>query len=142
MSWLDTLLVRGHEARHVEPPYAPERVRPIARRPVAKHAPHTPEVPQVSALPANAEIKAVIITTRSPRDEGDPGACEIGHYSVVDGVVVMCSEDGKPTGKKQRIGSGEDPQRIASRLAKEAWVKTRGDADFNRPLSYPRAGIA
>ena len=47
-------------------------------------------------------IKAVIITTQPPRGD-NPGACEIGHYKVENGFVIMCNEDGRPTGKKCRL---------------------------------------
>jgi hypothetical protein len=83
-------------------------------------------------------IKAVIITTQRPRGD-DPGACEIAYYTVADGFVVMCSEDGKPTGKKERL-IGEDAQKVAGRLLREAWLKRASESDFNRPLVYTERG--
>jgi hypothetical protein len=114
MDWLDTLLERGNEAKraHAEPAAAPERV-----------------------------ILTVWIQTREPRN-GDLGGTEAGHYFVADGVLTMCSEDGKPTGKTHRLEPGEDPKVIAGRLRRAAWLAERGESDFNRPLDYARFGVA
>jgi hypothetical protein len=80
-------------------------------------------------------IKAVIITTQPPRGD-NPGACEIGHYKVENGFVIMCNEDGRPTGKKCQL-IGEDAHAVAGRLLREAWAK--GTSDFNRP-TYRKPG--
>jgi hypothetical protein len=88
------------------------------------------------------EIKTIWVTIRPSRDDGDPGSAEIGHYSVVDGVVVMCDEAGRPTGHKLRLGPGDNPHTIAGRLTREAWARRATKSDFNRPLNYPRWGMA
>jgi hypothetical protein len=88
-----------------------------------------------------SEIKAVIITTKQPRGD-DPGACEIGHYTVANGMVVMCDEDGRKTGKRLALGPGDDPDKVAGRLLREQWLRRGGESDFNRPLIYPRSGVA
>lgn len=142
MSWLDTLLDRGNEAKRVEPYRAhpaPGRGRPIAR-PVIR-----PTATDVAvALPAvpKADLKTVWVTTRQPLDDDDPGAAEPGFYSIADGVVTMHEESGKPTGKSQRLTDGDDPHVIARRLTREARLKEAGTSDFNRPLSYPKSGVA
>ena len=69
-------------------------------------------------------IKAVIITTQPPRGD-NPGACEIGHYKVEDGFVIMCSEDGRATGKKCQL-IGEDAHAVAGRLLREAGSRGLG----------------
>jgi hypothetical protein len=83
-------------------------------------------------------IKAVIITTQPPRGD-NPGACEIGHYKVENGFVIMCNEDGRPTGKKCRL-IGEEAHQAAARLLREAWSRRTTESDFNRPLVYPERG--
>ncbi len=87
------------------------------------------------------EIKHVIITTQQPRGD-DPGACEIGHYKVENGMVVMYDEDGRKTGKRYALSPGDDPDKVAGRLLRESWLKRGGEKDFNRPLVYPRSGVA
>jgi hypothetical protein len=54
----------------------------------------------------------------------------------------MCTEDGKPTGKKFKLAPGDDSRTIAGRLAKEAWMKRARESDFNRPLIYSKIGWA
>jgi hypothetical protein len=92
---------------------------------------------QVPKTEVRLPTKAVVVSVRNsdPRS-GDPGECCISHYSVADGFVVMCDENGKPTGKKERL-IGEDADRVAARLTKEAWLKRVTDSDFNRPIPRP-----
>jgi hypothetical protein len=63
-----------------------------------------------------------------------------GFYSVQDDVVTMLDETGKPTGKRQQLGAGEDPRQVAYRLICEAW-KARAP-DFWRSLKYRPLGVA
>jgi hypothetical protein len=119
MTWLDTLRDRGLQATGsslAEPPI----VRPTK--------------------PAS-EIKTVWVQTAPPRD-GNAGAVEPGFYSFADGVVTMHEADGNPTGKTFPIGEGDDPHRVAHRLAREAWVKSLGESNFNGRLNYQPLGIA
>jgi hypothetical protein len=51
-------------------------------------------------------------------------------------------ENGKPTGKEYRLGPNDDAQKIAGRLAREAWIKATGTSDFNRSLNYQPIGIS
>jgi hypothetical protein len=100
------------------------------------------ETPPAIARPRQPkpEVKSVWVQTCAPLRPGDPGAVEAAFYFVAGGVLTMCDHDGKPTGKTRRLEDGDDERRIAGRLKLEAW---RGStSDFNRPLSYPRAGIA
>jgi hypothetical protein len=85
-------------------------------------------------------MKHVWITTRPPTN-GDAGAGEIGFYEVEDGYLQMFSEDGK-AGKKVKLAPGDDPRTIAGRLTKEAWMKRARESTFNRPLVYPKIGLA
>jgi hypothetical protein len=84
-------------------------------------------------------IKTVIISTAPARADGYPGACEIGHYKVENGFVILCNEEGRPTGKKCQL-IGEDAHRVAGRLLREAWSKRATESDFNRPLVYSKRG--
>lgn len=120
--WTDLLLGRAKEA---------QRVEPVAPTPL-------PRVVQPRAKP---EIKTVWVQTARPRN-GDAGAAEPGWYSVFDGVVTMHDAGGKPTGKTGHLTPGEDPHKVAHRLAREAVMKMRGESDFNRPLHYDRSGYA
>jgi hypothetical protein len=120
VTWLDTLLARGDEAKRANiVPNVPAR-RPAKPRP-------------------RGDIKAVPVQTAAPFGHS-PGAITVGFYSVQDDVVVMHDEAGIPTGKRQHLRAGEDPRRVAYRLTRESWqAKT---PDFHRPLNYQPLGIA
>jgi hypothetical protein len=83
-----------------------------------------------------SEIKSTIISTARPTDRDPAGACEIGHYKVENGFVLMCSEDGKPTGRRLALNSGDNPERVAAKMLREQWLRRGGESDFNRPLHY------
>jgi hypothetical protein len=122
MGWLDALERRAREAVGVVP------AAPAPARQPAK--------PQ----PAPA-IKSVWVQTSAPIGPGDPGAAEPAFYFVSDGVLNLCDEQGKPSGKSVAVGSGDDPRRIAGRLKLEAWQKEQGGG-FNRRLSYQPSSVA
>jgi hypothetical protein len=88
-----------------------------------------------------SEIKSVWITTVLPVGN-DPGAGEYGLYTVENGILQMVTEAGKPAGRKYKLQPGEDPQAIAGRLTKEAWMKRARESTFNAPLRYPKIGLA
>jgi hypothetical protein len=69
----------------------------------------------------------------------DPGAAEPVFYFVEDGILSMCDENGKPTGKGTALGPDNDPRRVAGRL-KLAALNER--PDFNRRLNYQPLGVA
>ena len=69
------------------------------------------------------------------------GAGEIGFYFIEHGVLQMCTEAGKPIGKKVAL-AGDDPARIAGRLTREACAKRPKESSFNRPLNYQHWGVA
>jgi hypothetical protein len=97
----------------------------------------TPEHP----TPNEPLVQCCWIQTRPPQD-GDAGGAEAAHFYVENGTVILCSEDGKPTGLQERLGAGGDPRAIAGRLRKRQWIKDRGESDFSRPLHYARSGNA
>jgi hypothetical protein len=59
--------------------------------------------------------------------------------AVAIGVLSMCDDDGKPTGKPHRLGADEDPRALAARV-KRAEIEPRGS--FNRRLDYQPWGLA
>lgn len=116
MTWLDTLLARGDEAKRAD-------IVPTARQPTK---------PQ-----PKPDIKAVPVQTAAPSGSS-PGAITVGYYSVQDDVVVMHDASGKPTG--QRMPAGEDPRQVAYLITRESWKAEK--PDFNRALDYPNVGAA
>jgi hypothetical protein len=112
MSWLDQLLDRGMQAIKPVELVATKPARPRLTKP---------------------EVRSVWIQIRPPRD-ADLGAVEAAYYFVADGVLSMCDENGKPTGKEHWLEPNDNAHRIAGRLAREIWRKAAGISDFNRPL--------
>jgi hypothetical protein len=88
------------------------------------------------------EIKRVVVITKQPMGDGDPGRCEIGFYKIEKDMVVMCDEAGRSTGKRLALAPGDDPDRVAKRLTRESWLKRGGESDFNRPIRYPQSRLA
>ena len=127
MSWLDKLLAEFDRA----PDPAPAALEGSPPDLPARQRQDGPEI-----------ILSTWVQTRAPRDAGDPGACEPVWYSVVDGVVMLTDESGKPTGDKHPLSPGDDASQVAGRLALAAIKKAWGETDFNRPLGYQRIGIA
>ena len=72
----------------------------------------------------------------------DAGQVELGRYSVSNGVLHIHDEAGKNIGASYRLRDGDDPRQTAVRLAREAWRKSRGESDFNRPLHYQGGSFA
>jgi hypothetical protein len=60
---------------------------------------------------------------------------------VSDGAVQMIDENGKPIGPPVECGE-HDPRSIASVLVKQRFDEEKGDADFDRPLSFPPDSVA
>lgn len=117
MDWLDDWI------KKVEASRPPQSALPIAKR--------TPPPRQ-----PKPEIKHVWFQTRRPVNAADVGEIDLGFYSVADGVLTMCDEAGKPTGKQCQLGPNDDARGVAVRLAKKAWQKGRGEGDFNRRIEY------
>lgn len=116
MSWLDTLRDRGLQAKREAEP-----------------APSTPTVRRKAPI----ELRSVIVqTSYAHPDRGDPGAVEVGYYSVADGVLTMRDERGKALGKGQTLGPNDDPHVIAGRFVRAKWRASMGEGNFNRRLSH------
>jgi hypothetical protein len=61
-------------------------------------------------------IKMVTIQTRECI-EGDAGEVLEGFYSVTDGVLRMCDEAGRATGKPVKLLPEDDPRLVAAELS-------------------------
>jgi hypothetical protein len=85
-------------------------------------------------------IKMVTVQTRECI-EGDAGEVVRGYYTVTDGVLRMCDEDGRPAGKVYKLSEGDDERRIATRLLRQEMLKAPA-SDFNRKITYQRSGVA
>jgi hypothetical protein len=115
MGWLDALERRAREAVGSVPP--------------------KPSVP--ARVQAKPEIQSFWMQTAAARLPDFPGAAEPVFYFVSNGVVMLCDESGKSTGKAMALGPN-DPQSIASILRR---ANTNDDANFNRRLNYRPLGI-
>jgi len=93
--------------------------------------------------------KINVILTRPTEYQSRTWCC--GHYIIKDDVLTMTDKDGKPVvdlqGKtySQRL-DGENPRIIAACMTKKIRLELRGKsgkvAGFNRPLVYPKIGVA
>lgn len=88
------------------------------------------------------EIQSCWVVIRQPSGDGDHGSTVPCHWYVEDETVTLCDERGKPDGNSQRLSRGDDPRVIAKRLKRNAWHRENERSAFNRPLRYPRSGLA
>jgi hypothetical protein len=73
------------------------------------------------------EVKSVWNTTRTPKGDGDVGACEIFHYTVANGFLQMFTEEGEPVGMRVALGPGDEPSKIAGRLRHKAFGEQQAE---------------
>jgi hypothetical protein len=78
----------------------------------------------------------VQVTTRAATD-GDPGQIAEALWSVDEGCVVLTNLEGKHI-TSRTLFPGQDPAAVARTLLRES----NGSSDFNRPLAYPKLGLA
>ena len=85
------------------------------------------------------EINQITIQLRAPRGI-DPGKIAIGHYVVnADNFVVLCDENGKPTGtEKHHLDPGGDARLVACRMLRRRQNARGSSGDFNGPIQYPK----
>jgi hypothetical protein len=87
----------------------------------------------------------VHIETRRPsRDGEDPGAIEEAWAVEVDGKVHLCTQDGTllhGDGNKRKLEPNETARECAARLLRSKSMH-RASKPFNRPLRYPKIGMA
>jgi hypothetical protein len=92
---------------------------------------------QAEAVPAPQEPTYVRAQVRPGDDDGDEGEIAEGMFSVSRGSVTVTDIAGKPLGSRP-LRAGEDAMAAARRLLRETAAK----ADFNRPIKYPKLGLA
>jgi hypothetical protein len=86
-------------------------------------------------------VRRITIQLRAPKGT-DAGKIAIGHYVVnADNFVVLCDENGKPTGtEKHHLDPGGDARVVACRMLRRHQNAKGSSGDFNRPLRYPKMG--
>jgi hypothetical protein len=102
------------------------------------------------------------IQLRRPLGDDDPGVVAYGHYTFVDGIVTLVGDDGKPLrrGSDQLLTTrtvrgardaplwsaavlaGHDARQVARMLLHQKVSSEKSGTDFNRPLNYPKLGMA
>jgi hypothetical protein len=89
-------------------------------------------------LSSRSQPAYIFTTTRQATNDGDPGQIAEALWSVdEDGCVVITTLEGRHiTGRA--LLKDEDPAAVARSLLRES----EGPKDFNRPISYPKLGLA
>jgi hypothetical protein len=79
----------------------------------------------------------VRVTIRNGDDDGDPGQIAEAYYTIEDGVVVLRDRDEKHMTSRALLKGG-DPAAVARALLREV----EKPESFNRPIRYPKLGLA
>jgi hypothetical protein len=81
-------------------------------------------------------VHEVYVTVRHSSGS-DPGAIDVGHYYVQDGVVHLCDADGRELKEGPRTHELGDlrPDYVAQLLLRQR--RSEKGADFWRPIPYP-----
>ena len=114
-----------------------ENSSPQAAETSAEEPSHPTEVEPVASGPSCSEPTYVRVTIRNGDDNGDPGAIAEAYFTIEDGVVVLRDRDDKHLTSRALL-KGEDPAVLARSLLREA----EQPKDFNRPIHYPKLGLA
>jgi hypothetical protein len=80
----------------------------------------------------------VCVQTRRCHDDDDPGEIAEGWFSIEGKTVTVTNKSGGYVGSRTML-EGEDARVVAKQLLRE---KNPEEESFNRPLSYPNAGLA
>jgi hypothetical protein len=70
-------------------------------------------------------------------EDGDPGQIAEAYYTIEEGLLVLRDRDDKHITSRALL-KGEDPAVLARILLREA----EAPKDFQRPLHYPKMGLA
>ena len=70
-------------------------------------------------------------------EDGDPGQIAEGYYTIEDGLLVLRDSNDKHITSRALL-NGEDPAVLARILLREA----EEPKDFQRPIHYPKMGLA
>ena len=80
----------------------------------------------------------VQVQVRQCQDDDDPGEIAEGWFSIDGKVLTVTDANGRYVGSRAML-EGEDARVVAKQLLRERRPRR---ARFNRPLSYPNAGLA
>jgi hypothetical protein len=114
----------------MSPPFLPRS----ARRDEVVEEEAVREEPQPPIIETYVQVQI-----RQCQDDDDPGEIAEGWFSVNNGVVTVTDVQGREIGGRAML-SGEDARVVAKQLLREK--KVPESENFNRPLSYPNAGLA
>jgi hypothetical protein len=131
MSWLDSLYQRGAQAKRGGEPAPPTRqISPPAKL----------NVPAASPKPRKREpLRESWVQIHRP-SEADNGMVAPVFYRVEDGVLTVHDADGKEIHAPHTLRPEDDALVLARIFTREHCL---GDSGwFNRPLNYPRFGLA
>jgi hypothetical protein len=91
---------------------------------------------EVLSSPSSPSQPTYVKVTIRNGDEDDPGQIAEACYTIEDGAVVLRDADDKHIAS--RLLKDEDPAAVARALLREA----EEPKDFNRPIHYPKLGLA
>jgi hypothetical protein len=79
----------------------------------------------------------VRVTIRNGDDDGDPGAIAEAYFTIEDGLVVLRDADNRHMTSRALL-KGQEPLAVAKALLREV----EKPESFNRPIHYPKLGLA
>jgi hypothetical protein len=91
----------------------------------------------VATLSAPSQPAYVRVTIRNGDEDGDPGQIAEAYFTVEDGAVVLRDNDDKHITSRALL-KGSDPAAVARALLREV----EKPESFNRPIRYPKLGLA
>ena len=80
-----------------------------------------------------------LVQVRACHDDDDPGEIAEGWFSIDGKVLTVTDANGRHVGSRAML-EGEDARVVAKQLLRGK--KAPEEESFNRPLSYPNAGLA
>ena len=114
----------------IRPPTDAARRRRTHRTRSSRRRPGKPQPPLIETY--------ICVQIRQCQDDDDPGEIAEGWFSIDGKVLTVTDANGRHVGSRAML-EGEDARVVAKRLLRE---KTPEAESFNRPLSYPNAGLA
>jgi hypothetical protein len=137
----------GETADRASVPSAPafsSREDAAIRPPMMSALPTPPPSDEVIEEEAREEPQPPVIETyicvqiRQCQDDDDPGEIAEGWFSIDGKVLTVTDANGRHIGSRALLKS-EDARVVAKQLLRG---KKAPEEEFNRPLSYPNAGLA
>jgi hypothetical protein len=93
--------------------------------------------PAASSLLTCSRPTYVRMIVSNGNDDGDPGQIVEAWYTIEEGLLVLRDHDDKVITSRAML-AGDDPAVLARSLLREA----EQPQDFNRPIHYPKLGLA